>query len=109
MAGQPVPFPVQGGEHLGRGWVQAGQRGLGFAFGVDAGQGGGELRGRVAVRAAVRRGGRHRGVRAVERGDALHPGLGPGPQLGVGVAGSDEVAADVGPTPEALDPVEAPQ
>ena len=99
VSGQAFPFPVQGGEHLGRGRVQAGQRGLGFAFGVDAGQRGAELRGRVAVRAAVRRGGGHRGVRAVERGDALHPGLGPGRQLGVRVAGADEVAADVGLIP----------
>ena len=45
VSGQPVPFPVQGGQHLRRGRVQQGRvRHLGGAFGVDGVQGGGELR-----------------------------------------------------------------
>lgn len=60
-----------------------------------SGSAGGQLRGGPGVLRLARLRGSHRGVCAVEGADALKPGISPGPLLGVGVAGPDEVAADM--------------
>lgn len=110
VAGETLPFPVEGGEHLRRGWVQQARvGGLGLAVGVDGVQRGGELGGGPGVCRGAWRGGRHRGARGVERPDALDPAVAQGRQCGVGVAGADEVAPDVDSAPEVVDPLKAAQ
>ncbi|MCA1675263.1 MAG: hypothetical protein LC799_24755, partial [Actinobacteria bacterium] len=69
--------------YLRRGRVQQlGVGALGSAFGVDGVQRGTELRGGHRVRGAGGRGSAQRGVRGVERGDALDPAGGPGREFG---------------------------
>ena len=70
--------------------------GLLLAGGVDDGQGLLERLGGGGVLAGGGFGGGQRLVGEVEVGDPGDPGVPPRPEVGVGVPGADEVAADVG-------------
>jgi len=79
------------------------------ADGVDDGQGLPERGEGGGVLGCAGFGGGHRRVRHVQVGDPGDPGVPPRGEVGVGVPGPDEVPADVGPTPQGVDPVQAGQ
>jgi len=108
VAGQPVPFAVQGGQHLRRGRVQQVRAApLNAAVSVDVLQRRLERGSRAGMPGSAFRGGGQLPVRRVQRPDPGGPGIGPGAQLlAVGVAGPDEPPADVGKAPQRRDAVE---
>lgn len=104
MTHQPLPFVLQGREHLSRPRMQRFVLGLVLPRLIHRRQRIGEVCFREFVGWTTRLGCPHRPVGDVEGADTLDPGGFPGLELLMGVAGPDEVAPDVGPTPERVHP-----